>query len=66
MRVLLTCLAALLYALGWLAGKLWAALTWTANAVRLGFTDATRRREPRREPEKVQVPAYPVPPARAA
>jgi hypothetical protein len=42
----------------------WAALTWTADAVRLGFTDATRRRQA--GPEPVRVPAYPVPPARAA
>ena len=66
MRVLLAVLAGLLYALGWLVGKVWAAATWTAAAVRLGFTDATGRRVPHREPEKVQVPAYPVPPARAA
>lgn len=66
LRVLLTAVAGVLYAVGWLAGGLWVVLTWTAAAVRVGFTDATRRREPQRGPEKVQVPAYPVPPSRAA
>lgn len=64
MRVFLTVLAGVLYALGWLAGKVWAALTWSAAAVRLGFTDATRAAAP--EPASVRVPAWPAPPARAA
>jgi len=65
-RVLLTVVAAVLYAVGWLAGKVWLVLTWIAAAVRVGFQDASRPKERRAEPEPVQVPAYPAPPARAA
>lgn len=69
LRVLLTVIAAPLYALGWLVGKVWVVLTWIAAAVRVGFADASRPRvsplSPE-SPEKVRVPAYPVPPSRAA
>jgi hypothetical protein len=60
-RVLLTVLAAVLYALGWAAGKVWVVLAWLGTAVLVGWRDATRPKAPRRVPEKVQVPAYPVP-----
>lgn len=39
MRILLTALAAVLYVLGWIAGKTWAALAWLATAVLVGFRD---------------------------
>jgi hypothetical protein len=68
-RVLLTVLAAILYALGWLAGKVWAALVWVGTAVQVGFQDATRRTAtaaPAPMGEKVRVPAYPAPGAEAA
>jgi len=68
-RVLLTVVAAVLYAVGWLAGKVWLVLTWVAAAVRVGFADASRPKVSPVSPESpaaVQVPAYPAPPARAA
>lgn len=66
MRVLLTVVAALLYVLGWAAGKVWLVLAWLGAAVLLGYRDATRPKAPGREPEKVRVPPYPAPPSRAA
>lgn len=43
-RTLLTLLAALLYGLGWLAGKtvmgVWFVLAWSFAAVKVGWTDA--------------------------
>ena len=49
-RTVLTILAGLLYAVGWVAAKtlagIWLTLTWSATAVRLGWVEArtsTRR-----------------------
>lgn len=42
MRVLLTVVAAVLYALGWVAGKVWVVLAWLGTAVLVGWRDATR------------------------
>lgn len=43
-RTLLTWLAALLYGIGWLIGKVfvvaWLAVTWTYAAAKVGFQDA--------------------------
>jgi hypothetical protein len=43
-RTLLTIIAAVLYAVGWLAAKtlggLWLALAWSAVAVKVGWTEA--------------------------
>lgn len=43
-RVLLTVLAALLYAPGWLTGKVFLGLAWSATAVKVGWLDARRTR----------------------
>jgi uncharacterized membrane protein YciS (DUF1049 family) len=43
-RALLTALAAVLFALGWVAGKIALALSWTGAAIKLGWTDARKRR----------------------
>lgn len=43
-RTLLTIIAAILYAVGWLAAKtlggIWLALAWSAVAVKVGWTEA--------------------------
>lgn len=39
MHILLTAVAAVLYVLGWTAGKAWAALAWLATAILVGFRD---------------------------
>lgn len=43
-HTLLTLIAAVLYGIGWLAGKvlggIWLALAWSATAVKVGWTEA--------------------------
>lgn len=45
-RTVLTVIAALFYAVGWLVAKLWLALAWCATAVKVGWQEARR---PQRE-----------------
>jgi hypothetical protein len=51
-RVLLTVLAGTFYALGWITartfGVIWLAMTWTAVAVKVGWTEGRRKPPPRR------------------
>lgn len=51
MRVLLTVIAAILYALGWATGKLWLPVAWSATAVLIGFREATAPKAPARRVE---------------
>lgn len=50
-RVFLTILAGMFYAIGWVAartfGAVWLAMTWTAVAVKVGWTEGRRRPEPK-------------------
>lgn len=63
MRILLTALAAVLYVLGWTAGKAWAALAWLATAVLVGFRDGAAPK-PASAPElRRPEPGVPVRPA---
>lgn len=47
-RVLLTVLASMFYALGWVTargfGVIWLAMTWTAVAVKVGWTEGRKPR----------------------
>lgn len=47
-RTLLTVIAAVLYAIGWLLGTIvvgtWVALAWSFTAIRIGWQDAARAR----------------------
>lgn len=43
MRWLLTALAAVLYAAGWLTYKIWFALAWCGAAIRVGWQEAHSR-----------------------
>jgi hypothetical protein len=43
MRILLTCLAAILYLLGWSAGKVALMLGWLWAGIMVGFDDARHR-----------------------
>lgn len=46
-RVLLTLIAAVFYAIGWVAGKALLAVVWCAVAVKVGFNEArTEARKP--------------------
>lgn len=51
-RVALTVLAGFFYGLGWIAAKtfgvIWLAMTWTAVAVKVGWTEGRRKPLPRR------------------
>lgn len=51
-RVLLTVLAGVFYGLGWITartfGVIWLAMTWTAVAVKVGWTEGRRKPPPRR------------------
>jgi hypothetical protein len=53
-RLVLTVLAAVLYAVGWSAGKVlgavWLALAWSGTAVRLGWQEARKPTGDRRGP----------------
>lgn len=64
MRASLTALAAVLYALGWLAGKAWRVLAWSGTAVLLGWRDAQRPKV--KPPEKIRRYPAPEPRSRAA
>lgn len=48
-HALLTLVAAVLYGIGWLAGKilgaLWLAVVWSFTAVKVGWVEATRGRD---------------------
>jgi hypothetical protein len=44
MRVVLTVIAAILWAVGWLTGKTVLAALWIGAALQLGWADAHRRR----------------------
>jgi hypothetical protein len=43
MRILLTCLAAVLYVLGWVAGKVALMTGWLWAGFMVGFDDARRK-----------------------
>lgn len=43
MRLLLTCVAALLYAIGWVAGLVAVALLWCWSGMAVGWDDAHQR-----------------------
>lgn len=49
-RTLLTLIAGLLFAVGWIAAKtvgvIWLALAWSATAVRLGWSEARMKTPP--------------------
>lgn len=47
-RVVLTVLAALLYAPGWLVGKVFLGVVWACVAVKVGFVEARGPRPPSR------------------
>ena len=51
-RALLTVLAGLFFAMGWIAAKTfmvaWLALAWTATAVKVGWQEGRKRQAPRR------------------
>lgn len=51
-RVFLTVLASMFYGLGWITAKtfgvVWLAMTWTAVAVKVGWTEGRRKPPPRR------------------
>jgi hypothetical protein len=53
-RTVLLVVAAVLYAVGWLAGKtltvLWLALAWSGTAVKVGWTEARNPTGDRRGP----------------
>lgn len=49
-RVLLTLLAAVFYAIGWIAGKAVLAVVWCAIAVKIGFQEARKPAGGRRAP----------------
>lgn len=55
MRFLQTALAAVLYALGWLAGKVSLAAGWCWSAIAVGWDDA-RHTTPRADSASVPVP----------
>jgi hypothetical protein len=60
-RVLATCLALVLYVIGWVAGIVAVAVRWVWSAVAVGWDDAhalTRREPPR--PHLRPVPAWPA------
>lgn len=42
-RVLLTVLAAVFFAIGWLAGAVFMAIAWCGTAVKVGWLEARRR-----------------------
>ena len=58
MRLALTILAALLYALGWVAGIVHVALRWLWSAAAVGWDDAHRPRV--HAPPERPVPAWPA------
>lgn len=63
MKLLATVLAALLYAIGWVAGIVAVALSWLWSALAVGWDDAHRLAVPRpqRPTERpVEVPAWPA------
>lgn len=43
MRILLTVLAAVLYVIGWIAGKVSLMFGWAWSAIAVGYSDARRR-----------------------
>jgi uncharacterized membrane protein YciS (DUF1049 family) len=45
MEILLTVLAAILFAFGWIAGKIALAVQWIWHALRVGFVDARKPRK---------------------
>jgi hypothetical protein len=51
-RVFLTVLAGMFYGIGWITartfGVIWLAMTWTAVAVKVGWTEGRRTPPPRR------------------
>lgn len=61
-RVLLTMLAAVLYATGWTAARslslLWTALVWSAIAVHEGYRDGRKPAARRRPPPPTTTPAH--------
>lgn len=63
MRLLATALAALLYALGWLAGVVAVVVRWIWSALAVGWDDAHRlaaRTGPRPAEQPVAVPDWPA------
>lgn len=63
MHILLIALAAVLYVLGWTAGKTWAGLAWLGTAVLVGFRDgAALKPSPVPEVRRPE-PGVPVRPA---
>jgi hypothetical protein len=68
-RLLATVLAAVLYAIGWVAGVVAVALRWLWSALAVGWDDAHRlvaRSRQRPAEDDVQVPAWPAERPRAA
>lgn len=47
-RTVLTVIAALFYAIGWLVAKLWLAVAWCGTAIKVGWQEA---RQPRSDGE---------------
>jgi hypothetical protein len=45
-RTLLTIFAAVFFAVGWVAGRAWGALAWSAAAVKVGWQEARVQQRP--------------------
>lgn len=45
-RTLLTVFAGVFFAAGWLAGRAWLGVAWAAAAVKVGWLEARRPRQP--------------------
>ena len=55
MSLLLTLLAAVLFAVGWVAGVVWVVLVWCWSALAVGFDEAQKLRG-RRDRDRVEAP----------